>query len=149
MKSEIHSAKLDYLNSLLNQARQAPRFAASLWSEFTDVVRRPKNRKSAFDSHLSVNDINQLFQKVPVSTDHRTTDCYVSPRSLSGRELFHFEPLDSSVVVSLLMKLDIRKSTGPDGLSGLFLQWVSESIDFNLINIWKPGQFHLFGKDLT
>ena len=85
------------------------------------VVGRPKNQKSVFYSYLSVNDLNQFFQKVAVSTDHSTADCYVVPLSLSGRELFHFEPVDSSVLVSLLMKLDVRKSTEPDGLSVLFL----------------------------
>ena len=59
------------------------------------MVGCPKNLKSVFDSHLSVHDINQFFQIIVVSADHRTADYYVVPPSLSGRELFHFEPVDT------------------------------------------------------
>ena len=63
-----------------------------------------------------------------VSADHRTTDCFAFPPSLCDKQLFQFKPVDSCVVSSLLTKLDVRKSTGPDDLSALFLQRVLPSV---------------------
>ena len=61
LKSAIRSAKLNYLRSLLSRARQAPRFAATLWSEVNDMVGRAKRQTPVLDSRLSLDDINQFF----------------------------------------------------------------------------------------
>ena len=55
--------------------------------------------------------------------------------------LFQFEPVDSCVVLvlSLLTKLDTRKSTGPDDLSALFLQRVAECIVVPLTLIYNKS----------
>ena len=54
-------------------------------------------------------------------------------------QLFQFEPVHSCVVLSLLTKLDTRKSTGPDDLSALFLQRVAECIAVPLTLIYNES----------
>ena len=137
LKSAIRSAKLDYLRSLLCRARHTPRFAADLWSEINDTVGCPKKPAPVLDSRLSLDDINRFFRTVAVSADHRSADYFISPPSPCGMQLFQFEPVDSCVVLSLLTKLDTRKSTGPNDLSALFLQRVAEciAVPFSDINL--------------
>ena len=88
LKSAIRSAKLEYLRSLLSRAHQAPRFAATLWSEINDIVGHPKKQPPVLDSRLSLNEINQFFRTVAVSANHRTADCFVSPPSSCDKQLF-------------------------------------------------------------
>ena len=57
----VCSAKLEYLQSLLNRARGAPQFAAALWSQVNDIVGRRKQQKSSLDPALSLDDINNFF----------------------------------------------------------------------------------------
>ena len=71
-----------------------------------------------------------------ISADHKAADC-APPPSSCGRKLFQFEPVNSSIVSSLLSKLNTRKSTGPDNLSALFLQRVSKCIAVPLTNIYN------------
>ena len=137
LKSTIRSAKFNYLRSLLSHARQAPRSAATLWSEVCDIIGRPKKQSSVIDPSLSLDDINTFFRTVAISADHQAADCYVPPPSSFDKKLFQFEPVNSSVVFSLLSKLNARKSAGPDNFSALFLQRVSECISVPLTNIYN------------
>ena len=128
-KFAIRSAKLDYLKSLLSCAHQTPQFAATLWSEINDIFGCLRKQKLGFDSHLSSDDINHFFRTVVVSAHHKTADSYEAPQFSVEKDLFQFKPTDSSVVASLLTKLNIRKSTGPgDFFSTLFLQRVADCI---------------------
>ena len=58
LKMAVHSAKLEYLQSLLNHARGTPQFAAALWPQVNDIVGRKKQHKSPLDLALSLDDIN-------------------------------------------------------------------------------------------
>ena len=50
----VRSAKLEYLQSLLNHARGAPQFAAVLWSQVNDIIGRRKQHKSPLNPALSL-----------------------------------------------------------------------------------------------
>ena len=52
----------------------------------------------------------------------------MAPTPADTVESFWLVPVEPSLVASLLMELDIRKSTDPNGLSARFLQWVAEEI---------------------
>ena len=61
------------------------------------VGRHAKKQTPVLDSRLSLDDINQFFRTVVVSANHRTADSCVAPSLPCGRQLFQFEPVDSSV----------------------------------------------------
>jgi len=109
-------------------SHQTPQFAATLWSEINNIIGRPKKQKSGLDSHLLSDDLNDFFRTIAVSDDHKPADSYETSQSSGDKELFSFEPIDISLVMPMLTKLDIRKSTGPDGLSALFLQKTADSV---------------------
>ena len=51
-----------------------------------------------------------------------------APPSIDVEDVFKFKRVQVSEVISLLSNLDIKKSTGPDGISALFLQQVAEEV---------------------
>ena len=61
LKMVVRSAKLEYLQSLLNHARGTPQFAAALWSQVNDIVGCRKQQKSSLDPALSMDGINNFF----------------------------------------------------------------------------------------
>ena len=56
----------------------------------------------------------------------RPAASYSPPAPSSHSNIFKFQPIQSSEVLSALRGLDTKKSAGPDGISALFLQEVAE-----------------------
>ena len=111
-------------------ARQVPQFAATLWSEVNTIIGRNVIRPSVIKSAVSLDTINKFFRTIAISGDHQSANSYVIPPSVncSAADSFRFSCTMSSSVVSLLEPLDTKKSTGPDGLSALFLRKVAAEI---------------------
>jgi len=77
-------------------------------------------QNSQNDSGVSLEGINEFFRTTAITDGHQPGDSFVPSTAHSSiSDSDHIEP---SVVVSLLESLDIRKSTGPEGLSALFLK---------------------------
>ena len=106
----IHSSKMSYLQSLLHQARYAPRFAATLCSQVNEVIGRRKYLQSPLNPDLSLDSVNNFFRTVAVSNEHES---FLSP-SVDIKNVFQFKCIQVSEVL-LLRALDTKKSTGPDG----------------------------------
>ena len=62
-----------------------------------------------------------------MSHEHTSAEFFVTP-SIDVEDVFKFKRIQVSEVISLLSNLDIKKSTGPDGISALFLQQVAEEV---------------------
>ena len=62
-----------------------------------------------------------------MSHEHNSAEFFVTP-SIDVEDVFKFKRIQVSEVISLLSNLDIKKSTGPDGISALFLQQVAEEV---------------------
>ena len=60
-KSMIRSSKLSYLQSSLLQARHAPWFDATLWSQVNEVIGQRKHLQSPLNSDLSLDSVNNFF----------------------------------------------------------------------------------------
>ena len=114
----VHSAKLEYLQSLLNHARDAPQFAAVLWSQVNDIIGRRKQHKSPLNPGLD--DINNFFRTVAVSNNHNPAGSFIFPSIMATVDIFKFRRIEVSEVALLLRNLNVKKSTGPDGISSLF-----------------------------
>ena len=62
-----------------------------------------------------------------MSNEHNSAESFVTP-SIDVKDVFQFKCIQVSEVILLLSNLDIKKSTGPDGISALFLQQVAEEV---------------------
>jgi len=104
---------------------------------------RQITKPSTIDSNISLENINNFFRTVAVTDSHHTADTYVPLISVdssgSVKDSFYFDGIEPSTVVSLLKKLDIKKSTGPDGLSALFLKQVVEEIAVPLTYLYTKS----------
>ena len=107
------------------------------------IIGRQITKPSTIDSNVSLENINNFFQTVAVTDSHHSADTYVPPVSVdssgSVKDSFHFDRVEPSTVVSLLRKLDIKKSTGPDGLSALFLKQVAEETAVPLTYLYNKS----------
>ena len=79
-------------------------------------------------SDLSLESINDFFRTVAVSDDHRPAESYLAPVTSLCSDIFKFQSIRPSEVLSALQGLNTRKSAGPDGISALFLQQTAEII---------------------
>ena len=109
-------------------AHDAPQFAAALWSQVNDIVGRRKLHKSPLDPALPLDDINNFFQAVAVSNNHYPAGSFMFPSVAASGNIFKFRHIEVSEVALLLRNLNIKKSTGPGGISSLFLLKVAEEI---------------------
>ena len=117
LKTMIRTAKLDYIKSLLLHFRRSPKFAATLWSKVNEIIGRRQSCRSSLSSDLSLESINDFFRTVAVTNDHRPAASYSPPAPSSHSNVFKFQPIQSSEVLSALRGLDTKKSAGPDGIS--------------------------------
>ena len=133
---------MDYLSSLLKHACKTPQYCTTLWFEVIGIIGHQITKPSTIDSNVWEN-INNFFQTVAVTDSHHSADTYVPPISVdssgSVKDSFHFDRIEPSKVVSLLRKLDIKKSTGNDGLSALFLKQVAEEIAVPLTYLYNKS----------
>ena len=104
----IRSSKLNYLQSLLRQARHAPRFAATLWSQVNEVIGRTNHHQSPLHLDLSLDSVNNFFRTVAVSHELTSAEFFVTP-SIDVEDVFKFKRVQVSEVISLLNNLDIKK----------------------------------------
>ena len=72
-----------------------------------------------------------------ISSKHQIADSYVLPDCGTGD--FSFDRISVSTVLSLLSTLDVSKSTGPDGLSAVFLKEVANEIAVPLTNLYNQS----------
>ena len=122
----IRAAKLEYVRSLLTRSRRSPKFAATLWSEVNELD------DVSHINHLCV----QIYHwralmtsfVLRLSDDHRPAKSYLAPATSLCPDIFQFQPIRPSEVLSALRDLDIKKSAGPDGISALFLRQTAEII---------------------
>ena len=73
-------------------------------------------------SDLSLESINDFFRTVAVSDDHRPAKSYLAPAAVTSlcSDIFKFQSIRPSEVLSALQGLNTKKSAGPDGISALF-----------------------------
>ena len=87
------------------------------------IGRRHRNVASSVDADLSLESINDFFRTVAISVNHQPAGCFHSESS-AGNDHFRFSVVTTNKVCYQLQHLDTRKSTGPDGISALFLKMV-------------------------
>ena len=113
----IRQAKFDYLQSLVSQARAVPSRAAEVWSHVNLMFGRRKHNHQTPHDAGSLNLINDHFQTVALGPSHKSAGDFVVPQSSAGKDSFGFAEISVDLVLTLLQTLDLKKSTGPDGLS--------------------------------
>ena len=117
-------------------AHGAPQFAAALWSQVNDIVGRRKLHKSPLDPALPLDDINNFFQAVAVSNNHYLAGSFMFPSVATSGNIFKFRHIEVSEVALLLRNLNIKKSTGPGGISSLWLRRLLCHCHLCIINHW-------------
>ena len=76
---------------------------------------------------ISLNSINDFFQTVATSDDHQPASSFCFVDSVVPAVYFQFHKIFDEVVNQLL-HLDVRKATGPNGISAFFLKAVASEI---------------------
>lgn len=104
-----------------------------MWSCVNTVIGRSKSHGPAIDDLASLDSINDFFQTVAISPQHRGADSYVP--LVCDASGFSFDRISASTVLSHLSTLDVSKSTGPDDLSAAFLKEVANAIAIPLTNL--------------
>ena len=129
LKDAVRQAKVNYLESLVSKSRRVPGCAAEVWSYVNAMFGHTKSYQSPQQDLGSLNSINDYFQTVAISSDHRCANDFVVPADSSvGADPFVFSEISVSSVLSHLQSLDPKKSTGPDGLSARFLKKIAVEI---------------------
>ena len=138
LKCHVREAKLGYLKQLLLQTRNNPHSAADLWSGVNNIIGRYRARKNnTINTTLSLDSINDFFRTIAISTSHEPASNFIDSTNSGDTPTFHFQIISSSAVLSLLNKLDVRKSVGPDGISARFLKEVAEPIAAPLTKLYN------------
>ena len=136
LKTSVRQAKVDYLQMLIQRSRANP---AGVWSHVNTVFgRNIRNCTAPMDS-LALNQINDHFQTVAISSDHESAASFVIPSSSVGSNPFTFSEIPVSLVCSHLQHLDTKKSIGPDGLSARFLKSVMCEIAVPLTKLFNES----------
>jgi len=91
-----------------------------MWSCINNVI-GCSNSPSSSISKSSLHCINEFFQTVAMTSQHRSANCFCTP-SLGDNNGFSFDEITTSAVLSHMNKLDVKKLTGPDDLSATFLK---------------------------
>ena len=88
---------------------------------------------------LSLDSINDFFRTVAISTSHEPASSFIDAANSGDAPTFQFHTISSSVVLSLLNKLDVSKSVGPDGISARFLMEVTEPFAAPLTKLYNKS----------
>lgn len=100
--------------------------ALLLWLQVNEVIGRQKSCDLvSVGGQLSLNQINDFFRTVAISSDHQPAGELVSDCSQHATK-FKFHTISASSVLTQLQSLDIRKATGFDDISARFLKSVVE-----------------------
>ena len=128
LKSMIRLAKLAYLHGLLQKSHKFSHMAAQLWSQVNAIIGRQSTSKVAsVGGDLSLDKINGFFRSVAITLKHQQANSFVLPPKAVPMQ-FQFCEITVSDVLAQLWKLDVRKATGPDGISTRFLKSVAEEL---------------------
>ena len=122
-------AKIDYLQPSVVQCRGCPKKAANM-SFISNVIGRAKPHKPVINDGISPDSINEFFQNVAVTSDHRSANCFTLPSMSSAANAFYFHAISlcTVLVLSHLSKLDVTKAMGLDGLFTTYLKEIAEVI---------------------
>ena len=107
MTSQVQSSVL--------QSKNYPQKALYMWSS-VNIIGRTKTKKRASSNSLNLDSLNKHFQTIVVTLLHKSADTFAIPAISCDFNPFTFTEILKSLVLSYLNSLDIRKSTGPDGL---------------------------------
>ena len=72
------------------QCRGCPKKAANMWSCISNVIGRAKPHKPAINDGISPDSINNFFQNVAVTSDHRSANCSTLPSMSSSANALYF-----------------------------------------------------------
>ena len=128
LKTHIRQAKVEYLQTLMLRSRTNSARAADVWSHVNTVFGRNSHKRTVSMDSPALNSINNHFQTVVISSDHESAASFDIPSSSIGSDPFTFSEISVSSVYFHLQHLDVKKSTGPDGLSARFLRSISSEI---------------------
>ena len=112
------------------KAKSCPQMAAQMWACVNSVLGRQVVVKEDNKLSLSLDVINDHFQNIAVTKQHKSAAEYDLPSKPAANNLsqFVFPEIPVSSVLSHLSLLDTTKATGPDGLSVRFLKEISNEI---------------------
>jgi len=127
-KTYIRQAKADYLQTLMQRSRVDSACTADVWSHVNTVFERNIHKRPVSMDSPALNSINEHFQTLAISSDHESAASFVIPSSSIRSDPFTFNEISVSSVYFHLEHLDVKKSTGPDGLSARFLKLISSEI---------------------
>ena len=131
LKASIHEAKLQYLHSLLEKSKSDPHIFHDLWCGVNDIIGRRTSPPSAANADLSPDLLNNFFSTVAISDRHQPATCSTPPSCTKPHFILH------QSLLRLHKHLNIRKSTGPDGLSSFFLKEVAVEIAEPLTKLYN------------
>ena len=83
------------------------------------IIGRSKGHKLISDE-ISLDSLNCYFKSVALIPQHQSAKSFVLPPSDQSDDVFVFCKVTTSMVLSHLKSLDIRKSAGPDNLPARF-----------------------------
>ena len=92
--------------------------ASKLWEQVNEIKGRP-HKLVSIGGKLSLDQINNFFHTMAISSDHQPASEFI-PDCDQHVAQFKFSTFVVSSVLSQLQTLDVRKATGPDGISALF-----------------------------
>ena len=102
--------------------------ASKLWEQVNEIIGRKKSQKLvSVGGQLSLDQINNFFRTVAISSNHQPAGDFV-PDCDQHAVKFKFCTFSVSSVLTQLQTLNIKKATGPDGISGCFLRSVAEEL---------------------
>ena len=128
----ITSSLRTNIKSLLVRSRRYPKSAAVVWL-ITQIL----------GLRFITGEYYIIFSyTVAVSNDHHLADSYLAPAASSCSDVFKFQPIQSSEVLSALQGLATKKSAGPDGVSAIYIFTLLSNIDI-IILITPDVQFIL------
>lgn len=88
-------------------------------------------------SHYTMSMI--FFHSVAVTDEHQPSSSFIPTKTAYDDSNFRFSSLLPLVVYSLLSKLDVKKSVGPNGLSSKFLKEIASEIGIPLSKLFNKS----------
>ena len=102
----------------MKKSKSNPYLCSKLWKSVNDIIGKSKSHQDSIGTKIFL------------------ADQYLSSGSVSSSS-FHFTTIHPDSVLHMFQHLDIRKSTGPDGISARFLREVAVEITEPLTYLYK------------
>ena len=137
LKHFIRLAKLHFISGCISSTKSCPHVAVQLWSRINVVLNRLNSPPASLNVPISLDSLNNFFQTVAIAPLHQPAGCFVFPdedRNVTG---FSFNDISADTMLRHLSTLDVRKSTGLDGLSARFLREVAVEIAAPLAHLYN------------